>query len=279
MITSTAPFKPGQAVYYLPYIGLNKPPITEPAIVLRTTEKRVRILLTSGRESSVSADYICYCGYCAVCQLPAVDNAGQLLCPQCGAAAVAAIPPDRILFDQLGELPTMARKVRGVLNGEVTTLADCSLLNSDYAAWVKMLKQTKLYYSWSTDCEVWSTFRTGRMRDLAIIGDEAGFIAEYRRLAAEHGVKDAIVQYEKIEKALDLFDKLLQAVEAGEYDDLIEEFESGTRGSLPRRPSRPVMLDLPDAPERSADDAEPSGADDITRWLDGQFGGNTPAAE
>ena len=118
MITSTAPYNPGQAIYYTPYPGgLSNAIIPTPAIVLRATEKRVRIRLDNGREASVSARYICYRGYCEACELPAVEDAGQLLCPHCAAPAVAAIPPDRILFDQLGELPIWGRAARAVLAG------------------------------------------------------------------------------------------------------------------------------------------------------------------
>ena len=111
--------------------------------------------LNSGRETGVRIDYVAYRGYCEACQAPAIE-AETLICPRCRKPAIDTIPPDRILFDQFGELPTWGRVARDVQAGKCTNLAtwhDNRNLDSDYEALIRMLKRTKLYYSWSTDYE------------------------------------------------------------------------------------------------------------------------------
>jgi hypothetical protein len=268
LCNSTAPYQPGQAIYLIGKhgVGNDAPPELYPAIVLRTTEKRVRILLASGRESSVAPHSICWRAWCEACALPAVD-AEHPICPACGRAATEGIPPDRVLFDQIGELPPMARWVRNYLAGARWADAHpvrAEIKNDPFEA---MLKRTGLYHSWSIEWRYdqdtekitarghWDRLDRVRLGDLARLGDDAAFVAEYRRQVAALGLEDEIAK-------------------DAEYREWLREFTAMIHEMADNEPPpsrRAVVIELPPI-ERPADDSEPSGADDVTRWLDDQFG-------
>lgn len=97
----------------------------------------------------------------------------------------------------------------------------------------------------------------------ALIGDDAAMLAAYNDYIERQASE--IEKEKRIKQGMEMLNKLLDLILDGDLD--LDDLSS-----LPRRPaSPPAAFDLPEPPERSADDAEPSGADDVTRWLDDQF--------
>jgi hypothetical protein len=95
MTTSPAtcyPFRPGQAVYYVPHVAAHKAwPTLHPAIVLEPRGERITILRDDGARRVVKGCYLAYRGYCAVCRVPAVEDDG-LRCPRGERRSAPAAP-------------------------------------------------------------------------------------------------------------------------------------------------------------------------------------------
>jgi len=79
MLDSTHyPYKPGEAVYYLsPIVTPYQAPSLMPAVIVKVHQTTATILRGDGLRRVVALDSLIYRGYCAACQLPAIDCDGQ----------------------------------------------------------------------------------------------------------------------------------------------------------------------------------------------------------
>lgn len=93
------PFITGQRIYYMPAPRWKAPwPRIAATVATRADRYSVRLQRDDKTKTTkVSANGIAYVGYCACCEVPAVQEGAQLVCPNCGDQATALPPPDHLV--------------------------------------------------------------------------------------------------------------------------------------------------------------------------------------
>jgi hypothetical protein len=93
------PFKPGEAIYWLPATHrMTAPPPRIRGVVL-SADNQASIRREDGGRASVSIAYLAYAAFCPHCYAPAVTTTrGRLMCPGCGGAVIEQPPPDEMVL-------------------------------------------------------------------------------------------------------------------------------------------------------------------------------------
>ena len=105
-LAQLSPAPAGEAVFFLPNNSAwGKPApfipatVTDPRDILIKAYAKARIQRDDKpRPMRVHCSSLAYRGFCGDCLVPAVVEQGELLCPQCGRAAIAEPPPDALVL-------------------------------------------------------------------------------------------------------------------------------------------------------------------------------------
>jgi hypothetical protein len=247
-------FKAGEAVLYLGTQCQRQPLVPIRAVIIRDHSTWIR--WPDGHISSVDRSRLVYRGHCDVCAVPAVLDRDQLVCPLCGHSAIDCPPPDDLVVRHfpLGIAYSQMAAHRATVHPDWTwrqayddASAVIAAMDATADAYAGRLGLPVLKWNvrnWEAEFPI-----NVRMRFSAYIGDEAAYRAAYHELAR--------IQQET-SSALSILDTLL--------DFILDQADD-----TPGRPSQRLVLPPLDL-QRTADDSEPDGADDLTRWLDQQFG-------
>lgn len=261
------PFRPGDAVFYLPHPGgfCNKQQLiptivvkAQPALVAtRKAAPRVSILRAGAqRSSSVEGRNLAYRGFCGFCGVPAVlGRDDTLVCPRCAEPATAVPPPNELTLRwyPIGD-------AGGAQIARISFLTGCTWGDAlhernqrHYGAFDALAQKHGMMDEMYQRLGPW-TEEGGRffwfsdaMHWYAELDDEESFLAYYRTHA-----DDGLLPTERTSKFVSFFQAMLD-------------------GDGPGGPSRRMVLPPLDI-VRIADDSEPDGACEITRWLERQFG-------
>jgi hypothetical protein len=273
-VPTTWPFQVGEAVYYVNGMRETLPPAPVPAVIVRVCERwrtyhwaSVSILRSDKvRPSKVHCATLVYRGYCPRCEVPAHADGSRLFCPTCGADVRELPPPDDLVirwfpFDDYSRSMAMHRAALDPsLTWSQAKAASDETLAATYAAALARLGITEPETRSTSDFDgTYDIHRINEMRYCALVGNDAGLLAAHDAILNAPKTIDTAAMYDKLAELGLMVVKCWKALKDEEADDL---------PPLPR-PGRPVLLPLP---ERTADDAEPDGADDLTRWLTQQFG-------
>lgn len=258
------PFKPGEAVYYLPHpSGFCNQQELIPAMVLKAPHTQVEshikkvyitILRADGRTTRVWGNRLAYQGYCSFCSVPAVVGCddGQLICPQCGELATNVPPPDELTLRWYPlEHARSAQIARicaqtGCTYGEALEQHNTRSNTAFYSLLGKHGMLNEMWGRrgpWTVENQQFYWF-CRVMEWYADLGDEESFLSYYRA----HG---GDLPSERTERLISFFESLLD-------------------GNGPGCASQRLQLAPLDI-VRPASDSEPDGADELTAWLDQQF--------
>jgi hypothetical protein len=93
------PFRPGEAVYWLPATHrMTAPPPRIRGVVL-SADNQASIQREDGSRATVNSAYLAYRGFCPNCYAPAViTTRGRLVCLGCGGPVVAEPPHDEMVL-------------------------------------------------------------------------------------------------------------------------------------------------------------------------------------
>lgn len=246
------PFQPGEAVYYEPSNhSMTRPYISElaKATVVSCRDNRISIQREDkSKVSTVDARNLSYRGYCPHCEQPAVALPNKsLICPMCDKPALAEPLPDllalRLFPRDSWKTPMTVRRAFDNPTWPFWSVRD-AVSELVEAAYKGMLERFQLKELRPRNEHDWVRHYNGErlLEFYAVLGDEAGFQATYRDLEEYANKPSAALR------------EIMQSLFGDE---------------LPA--PRAVVVNLPPLPERIADDSEPDGADDLTRWLECQF--------
>jgi hypothetical protein len=275
------PFQPGEAVYYVPsdYSWIRPMPII-PAIVLTCEHfanplrnRRARATIQrddKARPSSVRACNLVYRGYCSACEVPAIVGPNDtLICPRCHEDAVPLPPTDRLVvrwypLDEWLDAMVMRRQIEHpTWPWRQAREAMDEVIDGGYTAMLERLGLGRLYSSSYNVSDLVDTQQEhrlfGLLRVYAVLEDAGAFLSTYQ---------DLITFQVDVSRKLAIA-RRLQQLNGDQIDRVLDEVRD--LADEPTQPSRPVYLDLPEPPERTAEDSEPDGADDTTAWLERQF--------
>lgn len=273
------PFLAGEAVYYVQYTTGTRPITATPAIVLACQTLRNLPLGCSkasvqradkSRTSSVRANSLVYRGYCGACEVPAiVGPADTLICPRCQDLAVPLPPPDDLVvrFFPLSEY-TWSRAMRFQAQHptwpwQQARAAANDVFDTAYEGMLARLGLRRLYHSGDYDRPIGDQRGDQRLLNIldaaALLGDAALFLSAHQELSERQSAAGRSRYL--AQRLLNLSPERLEATL-----DLILDLG----GDEEPPPAAPAVSFIP-LPERPEDDAQPDGADEMTRWLEEQF--------
>lgn len=251
-------FRAGEAVLCLGKQHQRQPLVPIRAVIIR--DNSTWIHWPDGHISCVSHERLAYRGYCATCAVPAVLSNDQLVCPRCHYPAIDCPPPDELVvrWFPCGLVKSSMAAHRAAVNPAWTwqqaqreAVAASGIIDDLCYSFAEQLglpalKQSSRLYN--AEC-----YLLHRMSFYAFFRDEEAYRAVYEELVR--------IQQEssEISSGLTILGKLL--------DFILDEDDD-----TPGRPSQRLALPPLDL-QRTTEDSEPDGADDLTRWLDDQFGG------
>lgn len=273
------PFQGGEAIYYLPSNQSNiRPTVYIPAIVLSC--QNFKGLLRCGkasiqrsdkpRPSSVSPSSLVYRGYCAACEVPAIEGTGgALICPRCQEKAIALPPPDELVvrwypLDQYREPRVMRFQIQHpTWSWNAAREAADAVFDTAYEGMLERLGLRRLYNSSDYSLDAIADYHiNSRLLNIlsaaALLGDDALFLSTHQELSARQA---------ETSRSRYLARRLL-ALSPERLLDLLGDLREEEADEPPPPPPTVSFIPLPERPES---DAEPDGADDMTRWLEQQF--------
>lgn len=253
-------FRTGEAVFYIPSSQRLKQPLAPIPVVMVNDGWRIR--MPDGRVTSVHPGGLAHRGYCEACAAPAVvDSSDALICPQCGAPATEAPPPDQLVIRwfPLRQAYTPMAVYRALTHPDWTwkqavidAHATIDAFDRGAVAAQQRLGLPVLPRRVGTAYEGdYAPYYA--MEFYAFLGDDAAFLAAYEQLAAEQAKPappDPLVELVRL---------VLARVEAEDADPI------GPSKRLDLTPldiSQPAGDDQPDTTDGSAFDV----------WLRSQLG-------
>jgi hypothetical protein len=205
---------------------------------VQTAERRIRVMPID----------LHHRGYCERCEVAAtVDTTGALVCLQCGADASASVPIHRLpRWDRRIDMYMVHLTREMLTTGCTMGEAIGAVHKKQRDAWDAMMHQTGLIESYHRFDDVWFDAAVAqryrdKMEDAAEQGDAGAFVELYREARG-----------------------FLMYLRAASLIRLRDEMEADA-SDLPDRPEPPSGI------VRPADDAQPDGEDDMTRWVQQQF--------
>lgn len=242
-------FKAGQAVFYLGQQRQKALFTPIPAIIAKDDSSWIQ--WPDGHVSSVGYSTLVYRGYCPHCPVPAVlDVDQQLVCPQCGTAAIDCPPPDDLIIRwfPMGMVWVHMTAQRAAAHPTWTwkqarqdARAALTVIDQRTYSLAEQLGLPRPKWSMADDQYPMIV----RMRFYAFLGDTAAYLEAYHELAHVQRVNE-----ERTNRRLNVVDSLLDLILA--EDVFVKEQE--------RRKA-----------QRAAADSTPDGADELTDWLERQF--------
>lgn len=226
-------FERGQAVLILQAPAAHKGYITTvPGVVLNAGDYFITVQTDHGPKR-VKPTILHHRGYCPLCEVAAHLDDGRLVCPRCEGDAGAPVP-DRLLPEWTWPNQYGVCLDRTMLCHGCTQKEAFSILDRERRAqWAAMLERVGLTESYRRDRFWWA--------------DGTRDIEERMHSAAARGDADAFLEGVEQLKRMACHNAAYRLVQALDEQD---------GNALPTRPTA---------------DTEPDGADDLTRWLDGQF--------
>jgi len=253
------PFKPGEAVWYEPSgDSQTKPYLPQliPATIIdceadvQFGQARIQ-RADKPRVTRVNAGGLMYRGFCASCQIPAVAGpGGRLECPNCDAPPVEMPPPDVLTLQWFPldkwYLPMAIRRAAEHPDWcyWATREASSEAIDAAYNGMLSRLGLKEPAYGSTDNVRRWMReyHAIERLKFYALLDNTDGFHATYQELKRQQA--------------------------GGLVTEVSAFIDELTRDKLPD--ARPIFI--PINIERIADDSEPDGPCEITRWLERQFG-------
>lgn len=235
------PFKVGEAVYVCGKYTLSRPPELLPGVITKIG-KRVSVLFADGRQRTLKGEKLVYQGYCAACEVPAIQHPTGLCCPLCGEDATPTPPPPPLIYRWFPIQWTLYAEIayHGAVLGCTWKEAHTAMRAYKHERFTAMCEQVGIAreQTWQLNYH-----QKDALTQLAILGDAERFTAEYQR-ASRHPF-------------LQFLDLLLEQVDAEE--------------NLPAPRRRIEMPALPNVQIDTEPDTETN--DQVSRWLRQQMGG------
>jgi hypothetical protein len=178
------PFRPGEAVYWLPATHrMMSPPPRIRGVVL-SADDQAYIQREDGRRTSVSIEYLAYASFCSHCYAPGVTTTrGRLVCPSCGGPVIAAPPPDEMVvlrFPLDFGWHTSMTMYRAIVNGWTYRQAIVDRAATIDRAYQRMLRRLGLP---KPVCRSNQDYRIAKhLEYYSMLDHEAAFLASYYEL-------------------------------------------------------------------------------------------------
>jgi hypothetical protein len=182
------PFKPGEAVYWLPSSHrLTEPPPRVRGVIL-SADNQASIRREDGSRASVNIANLAYAAYCPHCYAPAITiTRGRLVCAGCGGAVIEEPPPDEMVLLRFpidfGWHTSMTMR-RAIVNPTWTyrqAIFDRrETINWAYQRMLRRLGLAKPVYRNNEDCRI-----AKRLEYYAMLDHEAAFLASYYELTQQ----------------------------------------------------------------------------------------------
>lgn len=183
------PFKPGEAIYWLPssHRMMSPPPRVRGVVISATNQAYIQ--REGGSRAAVNISYLAYAAYCPHCYAPGVQTTrGRLMCPGCGGSVIDVPPPDEMVIlrfplDYFGWYVSMAMR-RAIINPTWTwkqAIVDRDeTINRAYQRMLRRLGLEKPVYRNGQDGRI-----AEHLKYYAMLDHEVAFLATYFQLTGQ----------------------------------------------------------------------------------------------